>query len=250
MKVLFIKLIIGLFIELFKMKTSNLPNLFKLICNNDDTNLSKLEKTITKLYNKPDKLVFIKSNIPTIIKKYKEESTDKVKKVIKVNICPFCTSERGCMDHNKGNSFKCMFSDDNKYRICYRITKYYIYLKIHLDIEYELINKKFKIISIIPILNKEDMLDTTVKHNFPFLTDKKVEINNTIKMSEASKEDKKHKNENSEKLMKLQKRLLELKEILEEKERYHLQLLCEATNYDVKEINPSDELKYKIDFIY
>ena len=69
-------------------------------------------------------------------------------------------------------------------------------------------------------------------------------------MSEASKKDKIHKNENSEKLLKLQKRLLELKEILEEKERYHLQLLCEATNYDVQEINPSDELKYKIDFIY
>ena len=62
------------------MKTSNLPNLFKLICNNDDTNLSKLEKTITKIYNKPDKLVFIKSNILQLLKSIKKKALIKLKK--------------------------------------------------------------------------------------------------------------------------------------------------------------------------
>ena len=36
-----------------------------------------------------------------------------------------------------------------------------------MDINYQLNNNKFKIISIVPILNKRDMLDTEVKHNFP-----------------------------------------------------------------------------------
>tara|TARA_B110000858_G_C17794097_1_gene471457 strand:+ start:1223 stop:1579 length:357 start_codon:yes stop_codon:yes gene_type:complete len=118
-----------------------------------------------------------------------------------------------------------------------------------MDINYNLKNNKFKIISIVPILNKDDMLDVEIKHNFPTITNKKVVTSNSIKMSDASKDESITMTDNSEKQMKLTKRLQELKLILEEKEKYHLSLLNRMHKYDIEKINISDKLKYKIDFI-
>ena len=231
------------------MKTSQTPNIFDLMRETDVTTLSRIERIINTLYNRPNKLSFIRSNLPIIIKEYMSLSKDRSSRSYKYNICPFCTSTRGCLDEKHGNSFTCIFTDDRKYRICFRKSQYFTYIKIHMDINYNLKNNKFKIISIVPILNKDDMLDVEIKHNFPTITNKKVVTSNSIKMSDASKDESITMTDNSEKQMKLTKRLQELKLILEEKEKYHLSLLNRMHKYDIEKINISDKLKYKIDFI-
>jgi len=231
------------------MKTSQTPNLFDLMRVTNVTTLSRLDRTIHTLYNNPNKLSFIRGNLPIITKYYMSLSGEKSSKSYRFNICPFCTSKRGCLDEQKSNSFTCIFTDDRKYRICFRKTRFYTYLKIHMDINYTLVKNKFKITSIEPILNKRDMLDVEVKHNFPSITDKKKHNTKSIKMSDASKDNSITMNDDYEKQLKLKKRLQELKVILEEKEKYHLSLLTKIHTYDLEEINSSDRMKYKIDFI-
>ena len=231
------------------MKTSQIPNVFKIMRVIDVNTLSRLERTINTLYNRPNKLSFIRGNLPIIIREYMALSNDRSSRSYRFNICPFCSSKRGCEDEKKGNSFTCIFTDDRKYRICFRKSGYFTYIKIHMDINYNLKNNKFKIISIVPILNKRDMLDVETKYNFPSLTNKKVVTTDSIKMSVAAKDENITMNDDSEKQMKLTKRLQELKSLLEEKEKYHLSLLNRMHKYDIEEINTSDEMKYKIDFI-
>ena len=77
----------------------------------------------------------------------------------------------------------------------------------------------------------------------------KKEETEAIQMSTASKDSISVVSESSEEQIRLQEHLIELKDTLTDLEQYHLSLLKELQVYDIEEINPNDQMKYKIDFI-
>ena len=221
------------------------PNIFDISQCYNNHHLSKLEKVFNKLCNDPTNLSAIRTNLSEIKRCYQQHITIKHKGSYKFKICTFCKNK--CINDKKKKSFTCIFESGDKYRICYHKGTYHVVFFIHMDILYQLTNNKFKINKIIPILSAEDGL--SVKSNFPSISTQPIKPVNSIKMSDATKDEISVITENTEELMKLRTRLLELICILEEKHLEHLELLELTKSFDLEKIAESDLKQYKIEFI-